>query len=107
VLPQVGGQLAYLPGTLVVGAFAVAVFGLAPRASGLAWAAVAFVALQVMLGQLLGLPDAVDGISPFSHLAEVPVDDFAVLPSLALVLLAGALTAVGLWGYRRRDAATG
>lgn len=107
VLPQVGGQLAYLPGTLVVGGVAAAVFGLAPRLTGLAWAAVAFVALQLMLGELLGLPDVVDGISPFWHLAEVPVEDFAVLPSVVLVLLAVALTALGLWGYRRRDAVTG
>jgi ABC-2 type transport system permease protein len=107
VLPQVGGQLAYLPGTLVIGALAVALYGLLPRATGLAWAAVALVALQVILGQLLGLPDAVEAVSPFWHLAAVPVDDFTVVPFLLLLLLAVALIAVGMWGYRRRDAATG
>ena len=107
VLPQVGGQVAYLPGTLVIGAFAVALYGLLPRATGLAWAAVAFVAFQVMLGELLGLPDVVDAISPFSHLAAVPVDDFAVVPFLTLLLVASALVGAGLWGYRRRDALTG
>ena len=60
-----------------------------------------------MLGQLLGLPDVDAGISPFWHLAAVPVDDFAVLPAVVLVVLAGALVAVGLWGYRRRDAVPG
>ena len=107
VVPQVLGQLAYLPGTLVIGAVAVALYGLAPRATALAWAAVAFVALQVMLGQLLGLPDAVDGLSPFSHLPAVPTDDFDVAPFLGLLLVAAALTGAGLWGYRRRDAVTG
>ena len=107
VLPQVGGQLAYLPGTLVVGAVAVALYGLLPRGTGLAWAAVALVALQVILGQLLGLPDAVQAISPFWHLAAVPVDDFEVLPYAALLLLAAVLVAAGLWGYRRRDAVAG
>ena len=107
VVPQVLGQLAYLPGTLVIGAVAVALYGLAPRATALAWAAVAFVALQVMLGQLLGLPDAVDALSPFSHLPAVPTDDFDVAPFLGLLLVAAALTGAGLWGYRRRDAATG
>ena len=107
VLPQVGGQLAYLPGTLVVGALAVALHGLLPRGTGLAWAAVALIALQVILGQLLGLPDAVQAISPFWHLAAVPVDDFEVVPYAALVLLAAVLVAAGLWGYRRRDAVTG
>ena len=107
VLPQVAGQLAYLPGTLVVGALAVALYGLFPRGTGLAWAAVALIALQVILGQLLGLPDAVQAISPFWHLAAVPVDDFEVVPYVSLVLLAAALVAAGLWGYRRRDAVAG
>jgi ABC-2 type transport system permease protein len=107
VLPQVAGQLAYLPGTLVVGGLAVALYGLLPRGTGLAWAAVALIALQVMLGQLLGLPDAVEALSPFSHLAAVPVDDFAVIPFVVLLLVAAALVAAGLWGFRRRDAITG
>jgi ABC-2 type transport system permease protein len=106
VLPQVGGQLAYLPGTLVIGALAAALYGLLPRGTGLAWAVVAVVALQLMLGQLLGLPDAVEAISPFWHLAEVPVEDFEVAPVLVLLLVAAALVAAGLWGYRRRDAAS-
>lgn len=107
VLPQVGGQLAYLPGTLVIGALAVALYGLLPRATGLAWAAVALVALQLILGQLLGLPDAVEAISPFWHLAAVPVEGFAVVPFVVLLLVAVALVAAGMWGYRRRDAITG
>ncbi|MCP3421946.1 ABC transporter permease [Nocardioides pinisoli] len=107
VLPQVGGQLAYLPGTLVVGALAVALFGLLPRGAGVAWTAVALVALQVVLGQLLGLPDWVQAISPFWHLAAVPTDDFEVVPVVVLVGIAAALVAAGLWGYRRRDAVAG
>ena len=107
VLPQVGGQLAYLPGTLVVGALAVALYGLLPRGTGLAWAGVALIALQVILGQLLGLPDTVQAMSPFWHLAAVPVDDFEVVPYVSLVLIAAALVTAGLWGYRRRDAITG
>jgi ABC-2 type transport system permease protein len=104
---HVGGQLAYLPGTLVVGALAIALFGLLPRASLLAWAAVAAISVQVMLGELLRLPDVVDAISPFWHLAAVPVEELDVAPFLSLLLLAVALVGAGLWGYRRRDAATG
>ncbi|QVT79908.1 hypothetical protein ENKNEFLB_02298 [Nocardioides aquaticus] len=107
VVGQVGGQLAYLPGTLVVGALTVALYGLLPAWTGLAWAAVALVALQVILGQLLGLPDAVLAVSPFWHLAAVPVDDFEVLPFVSLVVVAVGLVAAGLWGYRRRDVVSG
>ena len=107
VVPQLAGQLAYLPGTLVIGAVAVALYGLFPRGTGLAWAAVTFVALQVMLGPLLGLPDAVEALSPFAHLAAVPVDDFDAVPFAALLLVGAAFTGAGLWGFRRRDALTG
>ena len=48
-----------------------------------------------MLGELLGLPDVVDAISPFWHLAAVPVDDFAVVPFVTLLLVAAALVAAG------------
>jgi len=104
-LAQVGGQLAYLPAVLVVAAFAVAVVGLLPRRAMLAWVLVAFVFFQTMLGQTLRLPDAVDGISPFWHLPGVPQEPFTATPALAELLVALALVALGLWGYRRRDLA--
>jgi ABC-2 type transport system permease protein len=105
VLAQVGGQLAYLPGVLVVAASAVAVVGLLPRRAMLAWALVAAVFFQTMLGQTLRLPDAVDAISPFWHLPGVPQQAFTATPALMELLVALALVVLGLWGYRRRDLA--
>ncbi|WP_051485986.1 ABC transporter permease [Nocardioides sp. J54] len=104
---HVGGQVAYLPGTLVVGAVAVALHGAVPRAGALAWALLAYVAVQVMLGELLGLPDWAEAVSPYSHLAEVPRESWEAWPSLALVVVAAALTAAGIAGFRRRDIASG
>jgi ABC-2 type transport system permease protein len=103
VVTQVAGQLAYLPGVLVVAAFAVAVAGLLPRRSMLAWVLVAAVVFQTMLGDTLHLPDAVDAVSPFWHLPGVPAEPFDPIPGLAELLLALGLVALGLWGYRRRD----
>jgi ABC-2 type transport system permease protein len=103
VVTQVAGQLAYLPGVLVVAAFAVAVAGLLPRRSMLAWVLVAAVVFQTMLGDTLHLPDAVDALSPFWHLPGVPAEPFDPIPGLAELLLALGLVALGLWGYRRRD----
>jgi ABC-2 type transport system permease protein len=105
-LAQVGGQLAYLPAVLVVAAFAVAVAGLLPRRSMLAWVLVAFVFFQTMLGQTLRLPDAIDAISPFWHLPGVPVEPFDPALGLVELLLAAALVALGLSGYSRRDIAS-
>jgi len=107
VVAQVGAQVAYLPGVLVVAAFAVAVAGLLPRRSMLAWVLVAVVVFQTMLGQTLRLPDAVDAISPFWHLPGVPEQPFTPVPGLVELLLAAALVGVGLWGYRRRDLTSG
>ena len=104
---QLGGQLSYLPGVLLVAAVAVAVAGLVPRWSLLAWAAVAFVFLQVMLGETLRLPDWVDGISPFWHLSGVPVETFDPLPAVAELVVAVGLVLLGMWGYRRRDISAG
>lgn len=103
VAEQVGGQLSYVPGVLVVAALAVAIVGLWPRRSAFAWIAVAFVFFQVMLGETLRLPDGVDGISPFWHLSEVPIEPLEVLPALTELGIVTVLVMLGLWGYLRRD----
>ncbi len=107
VIDQLAGQLSYLPGVLLLAAVAVAIAGLVPAWSLLAWATVAFVAFQVLLGETLRLPDWVDAFSPFWHLPGLPVESFAPLPALTQLLLAGALVALGLWGFRRRDVSAG
>jgi len=106
MLGQVGEQLTYLPGVLVVAGFAVAVAGLLPRRSMLAWVLVAVVFFQTMLGETLRLPNAVDAISPFWHLPGVPVEPIDPIPGLVELLLAVSLALLGLWGYRRRDLAS-
>jgi ABC-2 type transport system permease protein len=103
VVNHLAGQLSYLPAVLLVAALAVAIMGLLPGASLLAWAAVAFVAFQVMLGETLRLPSWIDAISPFWHLPGLPVEEFRLLPAVAELVLAAALVLLGLWGYQRRD----
>lgn len=107
VVAQVGGQLSYLPGVLVVAGGAVAIIGVRPLWSLLAWGGVAFIFFQVMLGETLRLPDWIDSISPFWHLPELPVQAFDPTAAVAELVLAAALVALGLWGFRRRDVATG
>ncbi|KGN42364.1 ABC transporter permease [Knoellia aerolata] len=102
-LATVGHQLTYLPAVLVVVGFAAAVVGLAPRSPLLAWALALVSGLQVLLGQTLRLPDALQGLSPFWHLPGVPGSSIDPRPGAAELLLAVALVAVGLWAHRRRD----
>jgi len=42
-------------------------------------------------------------ISPYAHVPRLPGGDFTAVPLVWLVLLAAALTAAGLVGFRRRD----
>lgn len=107
IAEHVGGQLTYLPAVLLVAAVALAVVGLWPDGTSLAWGAVAFVFLQVMLSDTLRLPDWVDAVSPFWHLSGVPVESFGPGPALVELALAAAVAGLGIWGYRRRDVAPG
>ena len=102
-LEVVGDQVTYLPAVLVVVGFAAAVVGLAPRLSLLAWGLAVVSGTQVLLGQVLRLPDAVQGVSPFWHLPGVPGASVDLLPGAVEVVIAAGLVVVGLWAHRRRD----
>jgi ABC-2 type transport system permease protein len=101
-----GASLAQLPAVWVLGALAVALFGLAPAAIGLAWGALAACVLLWLLGPLLGLPGWLLDASPYTHIPAVPASSLTVAPLLALLAVAAALTAAGLAGLRRRDVPT-
>ena len=100
---RVGDQLAYAPAAAVLAGVAVAAVGLRPGGSALAWVAVAFVAVQVLLGETLRFPGWVDALSPFDHLAGLPGEPFAVLPVVVELALGAVLVGVGVVGLRRRD----
>ena len=56
-----------------------------------------------LFGTLLSLPTAVLDVSPFEHTPSVPAASWSVLPLVVLVLVAAAITTVGLPGFRHRD----
>lgn len=95
--------LAALPAVLLIGAVAVALYGVRPRLAGLAWVLVSWVALVLVLGELLDLPGWARGLSPLWHLPALPAGDPAAAPLLVMGGLAGALVAGGLAAFRRRD----
>jgi len=99
--------LAYLPAIALYGAFALALYGLHLRATGLAWLLVIYTALVTFLGDMLGLPDWAKDVSPLGHVPQLPSADLEGGPLLVMGLVAVALVAVGLLGLRRRDLAAG
>lgn len=103
-LPRLlGAQLASLPAVWVVAGLAVALFGLAPRATALAWLALGGCFFLGILGPLLQLPDWTMDLSPFNHVPNVPSADPKTAPLIWLTATAAALVAIGLVGFRRRD----
>ena len=96
--------LVQAPAAWVLGGAALALFGLAPRATAVAWAALGYCLVVGLLGPLIGLPEGLDEASPFAHVPQLPAQDLRVLPLLALTALAAGLAALGLAGLRRRDA---
>lgn len=103
VWPLTAASLAYVPAILLVAAVVVLLLGWAPRASGVAWVAVAFAFVIGWLGPLLDPPPWVADLSPFSHVPEVPVDPVTAAPLVVLALLAVVVAGAGWAGFRRRD----
>ncbi len=98
-----GAAIVHVPATWVLAGFGVFLFGLAPRSSSLAWAALIVCVVLLMLGAFLGLPQWAVDLSPFEHTPKLPGAAFSVWPLVLLTGVAAALGAAGLAGFRRRD----
>jgi ABC-2 type transport system permease protein len=103
-LPRLlGAALAAVPAVWVLIGLAVALFGLAPRAVGVAWGVLGASATLSFLGPLLDLPDWALDLSPYEHVPQLPAADFTAAPLLWLSAVAAGLLAIGLVAFRRRD----
>jgi ABC-2 type transport system permease protein len=103
VVRLTGSALVQVPAAWVLAGVGTALFGLAPRFTALAWAALGACALVLELGALLGLNGWLLDISPFWHVPKLPGSPLSTAPVAWLIAVAAALTAVGLAGFRRRD----
>lgn len=105
--PSVGDGLAAMlvqaPASLTVTAAALVLWAWAPRRTVAAWALVLFAVVAGMFGSMLRLPQAVQDVSPFTHVPAVPTDAVAVLPLVVLSAIALAGFACAAIGFRRRD----
>jgi ABC-2 type transport system permease protein len=92
-----------LPAIWMLAAVTIALFGLVPRFTPVAWGAlVAFIALY-LLGSLDGLPHWLINLQPFTHAQRTPGGPFDATPVIWLLLIDAALLVVGLLAFRRRD----
>lgn len=99
----VPAALAHVPAMWVTTAVAVLVWALRP---GLVWAGWVILLLFVSLGELgrlLRLPQWALGISPYEHVAKVPVQPVGWTAEAGLLAVAAVVLALSWWCYRRRD----
>lgn len=98
-----GVAAAQLPAIWLLAGIAVALFGVAPRFTSVAWAVlVAFVAIY-FLGSIAGIPHWLTDLVPFSHTQRIPGTPLAFAPVVWLLVIDAALIAAGLAAFRRRD----
>ncbi|GAA0999176.1 exporter of polyketide antibiotics [Acrocarpospora macrocephala] len=103
-LPRViGAALVQLPAVAVLTGLTVALFGLLPRLSALAWGALGAFLLLGQIGAVLQLDQIVLDVSPFTHTPHLPGGTLSATPVLTLSALALLLILAGLYGFRRRD----
>jgi ABC-2 type transport system permease protein len=98
-----GAALAYVPAVWLLVGLAVALFGLAPRFTPLAWAALALCVVVGLLDEVLDLPAWLTNASPYGHTPLLPAAEVTILPLAVLAALAATLTSAGIAGFRRRD----
>ncbi len=99
----VPAALAQAPAVWLVTAIAVAAYAVRSRWAVLGWAFLVFFLTVGQLGELLRLPQKVIDLSPYVHVPKMPVESFAVGPSLLLTGLAATLLAASWLRYRSRD----
>lgn len=103
IITYVVAVLPHLAAVLVLSALARLLFGLRPRLASLAWVGLLYAVVVMLFGQVLRIPEALQDLSPFHHLALVPAEEFRWTPLLALVAVALTMTLLGHALFRRRD----
>jgi ABC-2 type transport system permease protein len=92
-----------LPAIWLLAAVTLALFGLLPRVTPVAWAVlVGFVAVY-MLGSIDGFPHWLMDLVPYTHTQRIPGEPFRAEPVVWLLLIDVTLIGVGLAAFRRRD----
>jgi ABC-2 type transport system permease protein len=99
----VGTAAAQLPAVWLLSAVTLALFGLAPRFTPVAWGVlVGFIALY-LIGSLAGFPQWLLDLEPFAHTPRVGGGDFTAVPLLWLLAIDATLIVLGTMAFRRRD----
>ena len=93
----------YVAPVLAMASIARALHGWAPRLAWLSWLGLGFASVVVLFGEVFSMPQWLQDVSPFEHLALVPSEPFRWAPVLVIGAVALLLSAAGQLGFARRD----
>jgi ABC-2 type transport system permease protein len=103
-LPQsIGAAAVQVPAIWVVTGIAVALYGVAPRFTQVAWGFLVAMVVIFFVGSLDGLPQWMVDLVPFVHPPKVLGAEFQAQPVLWLLAIAALLLGVGVATFHRRD----
>jgi ABC-2 type transport system permease protein len=88
---------------LVLAGVATLLFGIGPRWASLAWLGLLLAVVVLLFGEIFRMPEWLQDLSPFHHLALVPAEDLRWTPLLTVAVVAVALPAAGVALFSRRD----
>ena len=92
-----------LPAIWLLAAVTLALFGLLPRFTPVAWAVLVGLVAIYLLGSIDGFPHWLLDLVPYMHTQRIPGQPFRAAPVIWLLLIDIAFTGVGLAAFRRRD----
>jgi ABC-2 type transport system permease protein len=100
----VAASAVQVPAIWVIGGVATSLFGICPRWSTVAWVALGGCALLAEIGPVIGLPQVVLDVSPFTAVPHLVGDSpVSATPLVALTLVSALLVSAGWVGFGRRD----
>jgi ABC-2 type transport system permease protein len=99
----VASALAQAPAVWVVATLAVLCFAVRSEWALLGWAVVVLFVTLGQIGELLGLPQWVLNLSPYSHAPRMPLTDFDPGPALVLTAIAAVVLLASWLRYASRD----
>ena len=102
-LPRVSAAaLAEIPAVLVMTALTIALFGLLPRLTALAWAGLGICLSFGLIGSAMELSHWLLDLSPFTHVPHLPGGTVSAIPIVSLLAVAALASWAGIAGFRRR-----
>ncbi|MGA6206353.1 ABC transporter permease [Nocardia testacea] len=96
-------HLVFTPAVLLVLAIAALLYGVLPRAIGATWALFGFAMVLGFFGPIMNLPQWVHDLSPFQHVARLPMQDLRWPALIVLTAITAAASVAGAYRFRERD----